>query len=73
MNRARRLVGISEIAEELHTSRQAVANWRARDHTFPAPLAELRMGPVWRLGQVLRWAQGSQSGRRLSAETRLEE
>jgi Eco29kI restriction endonuclease len=43
-----RLVGIAEIAELAGSSRQAIANLRTRDESFPAPLAELRSGPVFR-------------------------
>jgi chromosome partitioning protein len=40
----------------MSVSKQAVANWRSRDSTFPAPLAELRSGPVWRLEDIAKWA-----------------
>jgi hypothetical protein len=43
-----RLMGIAEIAELAGSSRQAITNLRARDYNFPAPLAELRSGPVFR-------------------------
>lgn len=42
-----RLVGIAEIAVLAGSSRQAITNLRARDESFPAPLAELRSGPVF--------------------------
>lgn len=40
------LVGVSEIAELLGVSRQRVGELR-RQPGFPAPIAELRAGPVW--------------------------
>lgn len=49
------LVGIAEIAEFAHTSRQAVSNWRARPLGFPKPVADLRAGPVFHLHQVVQW------------------
>lgn len=47
-----RLAGIAEIAEIAGSSRQAITNLRARDEGFPAPLAELRSGPVFREADV---------------------
>jgi chromosome partitioning protein len=49
------LVGINEIAEMGRVSRQAVANWRARFSNFPAPVAELKAGPIFRRSQVRSW------------------
>jgi chromosome partitioning protein len=49
------LVGIFEIAEMAGVTRQAVANWRTRTSDFPAPVAELQSGPVFRRDQVRRW------------------
>lgn len=45
---ADKLVGIAEIAELAGSSRQAIANPRTRDDSFPLPVAELRSGPVYR-------------------------
>lgn len=47
-----RLVGVAEIAELAGSSRQAITNLRARDESFPAPLAELRSGPVFREANI---------------------
>jgi hypothetical protein len=47
-----RLVGMAEIAELAGSSRQAITNLRARDQGFPAPLAELRSGPVFREADI---------------------
>ena len=41
------LVGLAEVAELAQVSRTVVSNWRARDHRFPAPVADLRSGPVF--------------------------
>lgn len=49
------LVGINEIAGMAGVSRQAVANWRARFPNFPAPMAELKSGPVFRRSQIRAW------------------
>jgi chromosome partitioning protein len=48
-------VGINEIADFAKTSRQAVANWRARFKDFPKPVADLKAGPVFRLTQIRAW------------------
>jgi chromosome partitioning protein len=49
------LVGIHEIAELAGVTRAAVANWRTRRQDFPAPIAELRSGPVFRRAEIRRW------------------
>lgn len=58
------LVGVYEIAQALDVTPAAVTNWKARDPTFPKPIAKLRMGPVWKWGPVHEWAIVTQSGRR---------
>ncbi|HEY6252673.1 MAG TPA: AAA family ATPase [Candidatus Angelobacter sp.] len=50
------LVGASEVAELLNVSKQTLVNWRAKGD-FPEPVADLKSGPVWDQGDVLRWAQ----------------
>lgn len=40
-------LGVTEVARELRVSRQRVSELRASD-AFPAPIAELAAGPVWR-------------------------
>jgi hypothetical protein len=58
------LVGVAEIAMTLRTSRAQVSRWSLRDD-FPAPVARLRMGPIWMRGDVERWAKGRKpNGRR---------
>ena len=49
------LIGVYEIAEMANVSPSAVANWRKRFADFPAPLAELKSGPVFGESQVKRW------------------
>lgn len=49
------LVGINEIADMAHVSRQAVANWRVRFSNFPAPVADLKAGPIFRKSQIRGW------------------
>jgi hypothetical protein len=49
------LVGVAEIAAVLRVPKQTVWNWKSRDASFPPPLQKLRMGPVWRLGPIMRW------------------
>jgi Z1 domain-containing protein len=49
------LIGIYEIAEMANVSASAVANWRKRFSDFPAPLAELRSGPVFGESQIKLW------------------
>lgn len=50
------LVGITEIAQLLGTSRQR-ASELARSSRFPSPLAELAAGPVWLKPTVTRFAE----------------
>jgi predicted DNA-binding transcriptional regulator AlpA len=45
------LVGLHEAAELLHRSKSAIRD-RMRAGTFPAPVAELRCGPVWLRSQI---------------------
>lgn len=49
------LIGVFEIAEMANVSASAVANWRKRFPDFPAPLAELKSGPVFSESQVRLW------------------
>jgi chromosome partitioning protein len=49
------LVGLYEVAKIANVSRTVVANWRVRDRRFPAPVADLRSGPVFRSSQIRRY------------------
>ncbi len=51
------LVGINEIAQRLEIQPNTVHAWRTRHADFPAPVADLAMGPVWRWGDVLTWSR----------------
>ena len=54
-----RLLGTSEVAALLGVSRQAISNLRARNPEFPAPIAELKSGPVWKEEDIRAWAEKS--------------
>ncbi|MGY5102015.1 ParA family protein [Streptomyces sp. 900105245] len=49
------LVGLFEVAEMAGVNRTVIANWRNRDDRFPPPIADLRSGPVFRVGQIRRY------------------
>lgn len=53
------LVGVSEVAEMLGITRQRLAVLRQRPE-FPAPVAELAAGPIWRRGDLSTFAMGWQ-------------
>jgi predicted DNA-binding protein (UPF0251 family) len=50
------LAGVSEIAELLGVSRQRASSVQHLE-AFPAPVAELRSGPVWRKADLTRFAE----------------
>ncbi|HEX7287107.1 MAG TPA: ParA family protein [Candidatus Angelobacter sp.] len=52
-----KLLGTSELADLLGITRQAVSNMRTRNAEFPAPVAELKAGPVWNEEDIVKWAQ----------------
>lgn len=49
------LVDVSEIAKRAGTTPGTVQSWRHRHADFPAPLVQLRIGPVWEWGAVVAW------------------
>lgn len=49
------LVGLFEVAELAGVTPSAVANWRKRARDFPAPVVNLKSGPVFRLDQIRTW------------------
>jgi hypothetical protein len=55
------LIGVFEIAELANVSPSAVANWRKRFPDFPAPLVDLKSGPVFSENQVRLWLARRQS------------
>lgn len=52
-----KLVGLAEMADLLGITKQVLTNWRSRKTDFPKPMAELKSGPVWDLGQIREWAE----------------
>lgn len=50
------LAGVSEIAELLGVTRQRASSVQHLE-AFPAPVAELRSGPVWRKADLTRFAE----------------
>jgi prophage regulatory protein len=51
------LVGVHEIAELLGVSRQRVDEITRTIATFPAPIASLRGGRVWKRAEIVAWAR----------------
>jgi hypothetical protein len=51
------LVGVAEVAELLGVSKQRASDL-AHSEGFPAPVATLRAGPIWRRSQLARFAGG---------------
>jgi uncharacterized protein YjcR len=49
------MVGVAEIAERAGVKADTVLKWRQRHADFPAPTAELKMGPVWFWPTVEPW------------------
>lgn len=49
---------MAEVADLLGVTKQNVANWRARREDFPAPIANLKSGPVWSVDAIRGWASG---------------
>lgn len=57
------LMGVTEIADLFGVSRQRVDQLAATDG-FPAPIAELAAGRIWRKADIVRWARAT--GREIS-------
>lgn len=51
------LCGYSEIADRWGYSVSAVRNWRMRYEDFPAPVEQLKTGPVFLWADVEAWAR----------------
>ena len=49
-----RLIGFAEVAELLGVSKDTANGYRRRS-SFPDPVAELKMGPLWDTVDVRRW------------------
>lgn len=50
------LAGLHEVAEMLGVSRQR-ADQLVRQRDFPKPVAELRGGRIWRVGDIEKWKE----------------
>lgn len=48
------LLGLAELAELYRVTKATASNW-SRRHTFPDPVAHLKMGPVWHKSDVVEW------------------
>ena len=48
-------IGLYEIAALAKVTPSAVANWRKRFTDFPAPIADLKSGPVFQGGVIKAW------------------
>ncbi len=55
MNIQDKLLGASEVAEELGVSRQRVYQLQARYESFPEPVAQLARGALWSRIQIRQW------------------
>ncbi|HLL05284.1 MAG TPA: Z1 domain-containing protein [Myxococcaceae bacterium] len=64
------LLGLHEIASLAEVTPSAVANWRKRFDDFPAPIVELKSGPVFQAAQVQAWIAKHQK-KELKSVTRL--
>ncbi|WP_238904388.1 hypothetical protein [Clostridium sp. YIM B02506] len=49
------LVGLREIADICGVSSSSVANWRARESSFPKPIQEIKAGPIFDLYEIEEW------------------
>jgi hypothetical protein len=59
-------IGIYEIAALAKVTPSAVANWRKRFPDFPAPIADLKSGPVFQGGPIKAWL-AKREGKELQA------
>lgn len=51
------LMGATEVAEYLDVSRQRVLELRQKNKNFPAPLEQLKSGPVWDKAEIDRFVE----------------
>jgi hypothetical protein len=67
------LGGTAELADLLGISKQLTSVLAATHPEFPAPLTRLKSGPVWRMADLARFADGwrRKAGRPSRARTRL--
>ena len=50
---------MAEIAEMLGVVRQYVYRLESEDPSFPAPIAELAPGRVWKRADIVKWAKAT--------------
>ena len=55
-------MGLAEMATYLTVSKPTVLNWRVQCREFPAPVADLRMGPVWATDAVVKFKAAKKGG-----------
>lgn len=55
------LVDVTAIAERLNVRPDTVHKWRQRHATFPAPFAQLAVGPIWLWPDVAAWSTRERS------------
>jgi len=55
------LIGLYEVAQMAEVSPAAVGNWRKRYTNFPAPVRQLKSGPVFQRRQILYWLRKKDS------------
>jgi len=48
-------VGVAEVAEMAGVTNSAVCNWRRRYLTFPKPVQELALGPIYNKDDIKSW------------------
>ena len=49
------VMGLSEVADYIKVSRQAISGWRTHRREFPKPYAELKSGPIWLTTDIVRF------------------
>lgn len=49
------LAGVRETAAHFNVAPNVVGNWIARYNDFPEPAADLAMGRVWDLNEIVEW------------------
>jgi predicted DNA-binding transcriptional regulator AlpA len=56
-------MGTREVAARLGVTRQQVRRLSREDPTFPAPIAELSAGMIWRTEDIEAWVKKYRPGR----------
>jgi hypothetical protein len=63
------LIGLHEVAAMANVTTSAVANWRKRFPDFPAPVVDLKSGPVFQGAQIKAWL-AKREGKELDSASR---